>query len=131
MITSAAEFVRLRTSDLPEEYERSALEEAPENVWLEIIESHPEMRAMVAYNKTIPVTIMERLSIELDLDVRLTLAAKGKAPAHVLARLATDEDGGVRARVARHGNVSTETLRTLAADPEEWVSSIATERLQA
>ena len=42
MIDSAAEFVRLRLSSDPAEYRRAAREEAPENVWLEVIEAYPD-----------------------------------------------------------------------------------------
>ena len=54
MIKSAGEFVKLRNSDVPEEYNRSATEEADELVWLEIIKKFPDMRSWVAHNKTIP-----------------------------------------------------------------------------
>ena len=44
MITSAAEFLQLRTSEDPSEYRRAAHEDAPESVWVEIVRDLPEMR---------------------------------------------------------------------------------------
>ena len=44
MINSAEEFVRLRSSELPEEYWRAAHEEVPDAVWLDVIARFPDMR---------------------------------------------------------------------------------------
>jgi hypothetical protein len=42
MITTAEEFVRLRSSELPEAYERAAHEEASVQTWNEVIENYPD-----------------------------------------------------------------------------------------
>ncbi|MDP9416788.1 MAG: hypothetical protein M3P48_02925 [Actinomycetota bacterium] len=66
MIESAEEFVRLRNSWMPEEYRRAAAEEAPLEVWAQIIERHPDMRFWVAQNKTVPLAILEVLRHDPD-----------------------------------------------------------------
>ena len=55
VITSAEEFVQLRTSRNPDEYHRAAHEEASVETWLDVIERFPDMRSWVAHNKTVPL----------------------------------------------------------------------------
>jgi hypothetical protein len=69
VIKSADEFVRLRTSEDPEEYGRAARDEASEATWLEVIERFPDMRRWVAHNKTVPLSILEVLRQDPDEDV--------------------------------------------------------------
>ncbi len=58
--------MRLRNSWMPEEYRRAAAEEAPLEVWAQIIERHPDMRFWVAQNKTVPLAILEVLRHDPD-----------------------------------------------------------------
>ena len=44
MITSAEQFVYLRESEDRSEYHRAAHEEAPLDVWLDVITRYPEMQ---------------------------------------------------------------------------------------
>lgn len=131
MITSAEEFIALRTSDDPELYLRAAHELAPDVVWLELIEHHPEMRFWVAYNKTVPMWVPERLASDRDRRVRSMVAMKNKATSALLASLAADEDSGIRLSVACHPNTSAEVLRGMVNDAWEEVANKARERLQA
>lgn len=66
MIESADEFVRLRTSQDRAEYHRAAHDEATEATWIEVLERFPDMRVWVAHNKTVPLTILERLRHDSD-----------------------------------------------------------------
>lgn len=50
MILSADEFIRLRTSEDPEEYGRTASEEASESVWMDVINKYPDMKDWVDHN---------------------------------------------------------------------------------
>jgi len=77
-ITSADEFVRLRTSESPEDYRRAASEDAPLDVWYAVIADHPEMRFWVAQNKTVPTAVLELLSE--DADHGLTLFHRARPP---------------------------------------------------
>lgn len=77
MIESADEFRRLRVSENPEEYRRAAYDEAPAEVWLEVIRRWPDMRFWVAQNKTVPVSVLEALVNDPDEKVRDMVQRKG------------------------------------------------------
>lgn len=77
MIETAEEFVRLRLSTDPDEYHRAAHDEAPDAVWLEIVERFPDMRFWVAQNKTVPLSVLEQLRHDHDAQVRGMVRAKG------------------------------------------------------
>lgn len=57
-INSSKEFVDLLTSECHDEYLRAARESAPLELWFEIMEKYPEMKAWVARNKTVPAAIL-------------------------------------------------------------------------
>ena len=129
MITSAKEFIRLRTSEDKEDYDRAAMEEAPSNVWWELVRDHPEMRSWVAHNKTVPLEVLETLAGDADPAVRGVVARKRKASPEILARLAEDPDSGVRFAVACNRSTPPRILRLLLADDWEAVAKAARERL--
>ncbi len=129
MITSAQEFVRLRSSEIKAEYLRAAHEAADIQVWLEVIKKHPEFQEWVAHNKSIPNEIIELLSESTDPRVRSVIADKRKTPAHVLEKLSRDTDAGVRLRVAYNAKVPNEILVSLLDDPWERVVETAQEKL--
>jgi len=54
VITSADEFVRPRSSADPDEYRRAAYDEAPTEVWLEVMRRYSNFREWVAHNETVP-----------------------------------------------------------------------------
>ena len=130
-ITSAEEFVRLRTSEKPEEYRRAAAEPAAPEVWFSIIADYPEMRFWVAQNKTIPPVVLERLSEDADARVRAMVARKGSATEVVLRRLARDQDDGVRLAVARNQRTPRAVLVQLSSDGVPLVAALAAERIAA
>jgi hypothetical protein len=130
MITSADEFVRLRTSSERDLYSRAAGEPAPEEVWLEVIKKYPEMRKWVAHNKTVPNTILAVLADDPDYEVRWMVAQRRKADPAVLEKLARDPHESVRERVACNRKTPTTLLRRLADDPEAFVAEAAREQLQ-
>ena len=131
MITSVEEFVRLRTSSDPEDYDRASRDEAPSDVWLAVISDHPDMRFWVAQNKTVPLSVLELLATDEDPKVRAMVARKRKLAPQVLMRLATDTDDAVRAAVARHPKAPPAVLRMLANDRWNEISEIAKRRLEA
>jgi hypothetical protein len=77
MIESADEFRRLRKSADPEEYLRAAHDEAPVEVWMEVISRWPDMRFWVAQNKKVPLSILEVLENDSDPHVRDMVLRKG------------------------------------------------------
>lgn len=129
MITSAEEFVRLRTSDDPAEQKKAVWAEAPEGIWLDVIARFPEMRWWVAHNKMVPVSILSALATDADWRVRCAVASKRKLSLELFALLARDEDTSVRHTIACNARVPAEVLRGLAADHEHSVAEAARERL--
>ena len=100
MIQSAQEFKRLRTSELPAEYRRAALESAPIEVWRDIIASMPDMREWVAHNVSVPLEILEILACDENSRVRAVVAGKRKLPERMQLDLGKDSDASVRHGVA-------------------------------
>lgn len=126
MIQTAAKFVQLRTSNDPADQARASHDEAAEEVWLDLIRSHPEMRRWVAHNKTVPDRILTLLARDADPAVRWEVAGKRRATADLLRVLALDDDDTVRVRVARNPRTGIEELRALVAD-RSWVVREAAE----
>lgn len=129
MIHSAAEFIRLRTSQIKEEYDRAAHEPAPLDVWWDLVRNHPDMKVWVIHNKTVPHEILHALSFDEDADVRADVARKRKASREILARLACDPDGGVRHAVAWNKKAPVEVLELLLSDDWDQVAARAQARL--
>jgi hypothetical protein len=130
-ISSAEEFVRLRTSSDPEDYRRSASEPASLEVWSAVIADYPEMRFWVAQNKTVPLVVLQRLAGDVDPRVREMVARKRRADQPLLARLAEDPDVGVRLAVARNPKTPEAVLARLHTDDVPEVSAEAMRRLAA
>ncbi len=126
MIESPEEFVRLRTSEDPDQYSRAVHETAPSEVWLAIIENYPEMRQWVPHNKTIPTdvyfalyeTCKDGTSGTDEWHTKVMLAMKGSCPPDLLQQLASDADESVRDSVARNRHTQEHILRKLSSD--EW-----------
>lgn len=129
MITTAEEFVRLRESDIPDEYQRAAHEAAPVEVWHDVIGRYPHMRAWVAHNKTVPVEVLEILANDSDPDVRATVAMKRKLTPELQLLLAADPDEGVRGRLANNAKTSIEVLKKLADGGSGPAAAAAARRL--
>lgn len=116
MITSSEEFYRLRRSEIESEYDRAAHDDAPLEVWLEVIQKFPEMRSWVAHNKTVPIEILEVLSRDKNPKVRSVVATKRKLPEQIQLLLARDEDYSVRERLVWNAKATDAVLRILAED---------------
>lgn len=129
MINSAEEFVRLRLSDNIEEYLKAAWDEAPIDVWLEVIGTYPEMREWVAHNKSIPVEIMEILADDADERVRFNVATKNQLPENLQLKLANDLDSSVRLRIVCDKKVTLQVLSILLNDEDEDIRVRAKNRI--
>lgn len=130
MITSAEEFLRLRKSEWPEDYQRAAHEEAPLEVWLSVVEWYPSMRFWVAQNKTIPIRVLEILARDVDPHVRGMVAAKRKLTLELQLLLAGDSDDGVRDRLADNAKVTREALEKIAAGEPGPAQRTAVKKLE-
>jgi hypothetical protein len=129
MIQSAAEFIRLRTSSAKADYDRAAHEEAPLEVWWDLVKNHPDMKSWVAHNKTVPMEILDALSKDKASDVRNAVARKRKLTQELFERMARDADEGVRLAVAYNANTPDEVLRLLVGDPWAEVAKKVASRL--
>ncbi len=129
MIGSAEEFVRLRSSECMEDYRRAAAEEAPLEVWREVIAEYPDMREWVAHNKTVPIEVIEILARDPTANVRHTIARKRRTPPHVLEQLARDTDDSVRLAVACNPKIPRGLLEFLLNDKWAEVRVTAASRL--
>ncbi|MYT26436.1 hypothetical protein GTW69_40275 [Streptomyces sp. SID7760] len=129
MIETADEFVRLCNSSDPSERRRAAFEEAPTQVWMEVIDRYPEERVAVVQNKTVPLAVLEVMIDDPDTRVRFMVAMKRKLSPDLLERLARDVDESIRLRVVQHRNTSRETLESLRRDPWSEVRAAVEDRL--
>ena len=129
MIKSAQEFVRLRSSEDPAEYQRAAHDGAPEQVWTEVIRDYPEMKVWVAHNKKVPLEILRVLSDDLDPNVRKAVAAKRKLDQDLFEKLSSDKDEAVRQRIAYNRKTPRSIIERLADDPCPLVQEPAQSRL--
>lgn len=129
MINSADEFVRLRTSELREEYLRAAEGEASLSVWMEVIARFPDMREWVALNRTVPLEVLDVLASDASASVRAAVADKRKLSPALFQLLASDVDEVVRQRIAYNKKAPPHLLDRLAEDPSPLVREAARMRL--
>lgn len=128
MIDSAEEFIRLRDSHEKSEYDRSALEEASSDVWHEVLDKYPEYGKWVAYNKTVPLEILDRLC-GFDVGARRSVALKRKLSVEIFERLCMDEDEIVRCNLAVNKKVPVHVLNILKLDEDKDVRDAAEHNL--
>ncbi|MFI8127055.1 hypothetical protein [Acinetobacter sp. ABJ-A23_2] len=129
MISSAEEFVFLRTSEIFEEYTRAAYDDASDVVWMDVISKFPEMREWVAHNKTVPLDILEILARDTNESVRSTVASKRKLSPELFDLLSQDKSEAVRERIACNKKVPIHILRRLVNDPTMFVRETALKRI--
>lgn len=128
MIESAEHFRSLRESALAHEYRRAARDDAPLDVWLEIIASMPDMRFWVAQNKTVPISVLDRLADDTDPRVREMVARKRKLPESLQIKLATDSDPTVRCALATNAMLAPRALAILVDDHDDMVAAALARR---
>jgi hypothetical protein len=129
MINSAEEFVRLRTSNNMDEYLKAAWDEAPVEIWLDVIRKFPEMKKWVAHNKSIPIEIMEILSDDEDESVRFNIASKNRLPEYLQLKLAKDSDSSVRQRIVYNKKATLKSIELLLNDEDEEIKEKARNRI--
>jgi hypothetical protein len=130
-ISSAEEFVRLSSSEIPEEYNLASSGSASDEVWLEVIQKFPDYTRRVAFNKSISLEIIQILAVHPDDGVRSFIAAKRKSPPDVLWMLAKDQVDSVRHRVVNNAKTPKEILEFLLNDSWEDIRERAQKRLEA
>lgn len=129
MIESAYEFYRLRKSSIQSEYYRAAHDEAPLEIWLEVMKNYPDMKFWVAHNKTVPVEILKILATDDDVRVRAMVAQKRKLPERLQLKLAKDPDYSVRQSLVYNAMITKKTLDMLLQDPEMEIRKLAKNKI--
>ena len=131
MIESAEEFVALRSSEVKAEYDRSAYEEAPAQVWREVIDKYPDYQWGVIHNKTVPLEILDALSRSDDARIRGRIATKRKLSPELFERLAKDADADVRGGIAGNKKTPRAVLEILRQDSDADVAERAVRNIQS
>lgn len=121
MITSAEEFIHLRKSQNPEEYNRSAYEPAELSVWHDVINKFPEYKKWIIHNKTVQIEILELLSEDEDPDVRCEVARKRKINDKIFHELSQDSNESVRYALMCNTKISVELKCKIKTDDSKWL----------
>ena len=118
----------MRDCEDPNEYHRAAHDEAPVEVWLDVVARMPDMRFWVTQNKTVPVEVLEQLADDPDSRVRDIVARKRKLPETLQIKLAADTELLVRSALANNANVTSRVLSMLRNDEEQLVRDATSRR---
>ncbi|GAA7769573.1 MULTISPECIES: hypothetical protein [Cupriavidus] len=129
MIHSAEEFKRYVESDNEEEFLKSR-DAASDYVWFDILSKYPDLARQVAFNNTISMSVLEKLSDSEDSEVRWNVATKRRINRLIFERLAHDSDSSIRHRIACNPKVPADILTQLASDDDELVAEAAKKRLK-
>lgn len=130
MIKSADEFIRLRTSEIKEEYDRSALETADISTWTEVIEKYPDYKDWVIHNKTVPIEILERLTLDKDPKIRSAVARKRNITDKIFLMLSRDNDENVRYALMCNTNLTVDKLKQIETTDSDWLVNQLKERIK-
>lgn len=131
MIKSAEEFVRLRASEIEEEYSRAANDSADISIWDEVIEKYPDYKKWVIHNKTIQIEILEKLTFDNDPDVRSAVARKRKINDRIFATLSTDKDEDVRYALMCNTKLTVDNLKQIKTSDSDWLTEKLDEKLKS
>lgn len=129
-IESASDFAALMESDDPEHHNLARSSAATVEVWREVIHKYPEHKFWVTLNHQIPMLILDELSTDEDVSIRMAVARKRKLTPEIIERLAKDESADVRRAVAYHPKIAIHFLEELLTDQEEIVRKVARWRLK-
>ena len=130
MIKSADEFIKLRTSDLLEEYERAGNDPADIATWREVIEKHPDFKVWVIHNKTVPIEILETLTFDDHPDVRSAVARKRKINEKIFQILSRDKDEDVRYALMCNTKLTVDRLKQIETSDSDWLTEKLNERIR-
>ncbi|MDR3352025.1 MAG: hypothetical protein LBO00_03255 [Zoogloeaceae bacterium] len=130
MILSAEEFISLRSSDVKAEYDRAAHEEAPLDVWKDVLERYPDYTLWIIHNKTVPLEILQMLSTSNDAKIRRDVAVKRKLSPELFEQLSQDADPEVRSQIAINKKTPLHILELLCNDKDQSVANTAKSQLK-
>ncbi|RYX81554.1 hypothetical protein EON83_23635 [bacterium] len=129
-LTSASEFGEMWNDDDVEVSSGIRLCEAPEEVWLEILALHPDLKVDIASNKKLPDRVLELLASDANPRVRFWIAMKRRLPLHLFTALSRDSDISVRQTIAFNKSAPREALEHLSIDENDEIASKAKQRLE-
>jgi hypothetical protein len=129
MIQSPQEFIALSDSEHPDNQHRARYEDAPEEVWFEIVEKYPDYIRAVIWNKTVPLNILRCIAKSPDAKIRCDVAMKRKLDDALFEMLSQDPDDSVRAQIVSNPKTPRHISERLALDREVWVAQQAREKL--
>ena len=129
MIESADEFIRLRTSEIKEEYDRSTYDTADISTWTELINNYPDYKQWVIHNKTVPIEILEVLTLDNDPNIRSLVARKRKINDKIFKALSTDKDENVRHSLIYNSGLTIEKLKQINTADSDWLAGQLRQRL--
>ncbi len=118
MIKTAEEFIHLRKSQKPEEYNRANDEFIPDDVCHEVIKRKPEMKKYIAGNSSISIKMIIYLAEDESDSIRWRIAQKPNLTRELFEKFANDPDESVRHRIAVNPNTPLDILEKLTHD--EW-----------
>jgi hypothetical protein len=130
MIKSAEEFIRLRTSEIKEEYDRSAHDTADISTWTDVIEKYPDFKEWVIHNKTVPIEILETLTLDNDPKIRIAVARKRKINDNIFLKLSQDNDENVRYALMCNTNLTIDKLMNIKTADSDWLVKQLDERIK-
>ncbi|MGK0185361.1 MAG: hypothetical protein ACI9R3_001138 [Verrucomicrobiales bacterium] len=118
----------MRSED-PDDYHRFRHDEAPIEVWRELITRYSLANDWVARNKTAPIEILREIASDSRVVVRTNVAMTRRITEDIQEKLARDTDSSVRNALANK-KVSDSVLALLADDPEAFVRETAHRRIE-
>lgn len=130
IIESAEHYAKLMESENRADQDFARRSYASVDVWLDVIQDYPHLKDWVLLNYQVPVEIIERLSHDPDVGVRMTVASKNKLSAELIEQLARDESADVRRTIAHHPKIPIRFLEEFLHDPDEYVRKVARWRLK-
>lgn len=129
VISSVEEFASLVLNGDEESQSRIRNDQAPQEVWLRIIASRPDLIRAVTLNKHLPECVIRTLAAHANADVRFDVANRRALPDDLFDKLAGDSDETVRARIAWNKKTPKAILVRLSEDRCPLVSEPAKKRL--
>ena len=121
MIKSAEEFKKLRESDNQAEYYRASHEKATIDTWNQVIKKYPELTIWVIHNKTVPLEILEVLSIHDDPKIRSAVATKRKISRRIFDALKSDENEDVRYALICNTTLTPDQKLKIKTEDSVWL----------
>ena len=125
MISSAEEFIGLVESSVAVDNSRAVIEEASDEVWLDVANKYPDYEGYIIQNNTISLEVIDFLSRSKNCNTRHDVAMKRGAGENVLIKLSRDDHPIVRQAVAANKKTPRATLRQLCSDVDHRVSKVA------